>query len=166
MISSFSSLSKISRPDLNKYTSAYTNALKNDPDDPSLNTSLGICFLSLGLHEKALANFEKAIGFDPENSSGHYMAAICLLNGKSAFLCEKKRVDKAIEYVNAALTIEELGTYHLFMAYLKYDYYKRKFLRTEPDYRYHLDLARSIGYTSEDEADLFNILKVSAPTFD
>ena len=163
MVSSFSSLSKVSRSDLNKYTNAYSSALRDNPDDPSLNTSIGICFLSLGLHDKAMLNFEKVIGADPENASAYCMAAMCLLKGRSAFLCEKKNVDKAIEYLNAALMIEEIGKYHFFMAYLKYDYYKRKFLKTEPDYKYHLDAAYSTGVTDEEIFDLFNILKVKVP---
>ena len=163
MISSFSSILKAPRADVNKCANEYSNALRGDPEDPSLNHSAGICYMVLGVYEKALASFEKAINGDPENSSSYYSAAVCMLNGKSAFLLEKKKVDKAIEYLNAALTIEELGTYHYLMAYIKYDFYKRKFLRIEPDYVHHLKMARSIGISDEERRDLFNLLKVEMP---
>ena len=163
MISSFSSLSDIDRSKLRNYSNAYSSGLKDDPDDPSLNHSIGICYISLGLYDKALASFEKVMDFDPENSFGYYAAAICLLKGRSAFLNSKKDVDKAIEYLNAATMIEELGKYHYLMAYLKYDYYKRKFLRTEPDYSYHLNTAYALGISDEDIFDIFNQLKVNAP---
>jgi len=163
MISSFSSLSKIGRKDLNKYVNVYSNALNNSPKDPSLNQSLGICFMSLGIYDKALASFEKLVETNPEGSFGYYAVAICLLNGKSAFLCKKKEVDKAIEYLNAAIVIEELGICHYLMAYIKYDYYKRKYLKIEPDYEYHLNAARSVGVSEEDVYDLFSILRVEVP---
>jgi len=163
MISSFSSLSKLGRANINKYTNAYSNALKDEPNDASLNTSVGICYIGLGMYEKALICFEKVIEKDPENSFGYFAAAISMLNGKSAFLNEKKKVDKAIGYVNAALIISEIGIYHFLMAYLKYDYYKRKYLKIDPDHRYHLNLAYSYGILNGDVNDLFTMLNVKIP---
>ncbi|MCL2142871.1 MAG: zinc-ribbon domain-containing protein [Methanomassiliicoccaceae archaeon] len=163
MISSFSSLLKIGRQDINKYVAAYSDALKTNPNDPSLNRSAGICFMSLGIYDKALACFERQIDSNPEGSFAYYVSAMCLLNGKSAFITEKKKIDKAIEYLKAAIVIEEKGIYHYLMAYFKYDYYKRKFLKIEPDYNYHLSAAHSFGVSTEDILDLFNLLKVEVP---
>jgi len=163
MISSFSSVRKLGKSDLNKYTSAYSAALKNDPDNLSLNHSIGICYMNLGLYDKAFNSFEKVIDADPEGSFGYYAAAASLLNGRSAFLSEKKKIDKAIEYLNAAITIEERGLYHYLMAYIKYDYYKRKYLIIQPSFLHHLNNARTIGISDEDKHALFNILKVDMP---
>jgi len=119
--------------------------------------------MNLGLYDKALNSFEKVIDADPEGSFGYYAAAVSLLNGRSAFLSDKKKIDKALEYLNAAMRIEELGVYHYLMAYIKYDYYKRKFLRIEPDYQYHLDSADAFGISDEDRCALFDLLKVDIP---
>lgn len=163
MISSFSSLSKIDRSGLNKYTNAYSDALKSDPKDPALNRSIGICYIKLGVYDKALNSFENLIETDPEGSFGYYGAAISLLEGRSAFLSDKKRIDKAIKYMDAALIIEEIGVYHYLMAYLKYEYYKRKYLKIEPDYNYHLEAAVSLHISDEDKKSLFEMLKVAPP---
>jgi len=162
MISSFSSLSKMGRSDINKYANAYTDALKNNPNDPSLNQSIGVCYIGLGVYDRALSYFEKIIDANPRESFGYFAAAISILGGKSAFIANKKDVDRAINYMNAALMIEESGLYHYFMAYLKYDYYKRKYLKVEPNFEYHLDNAKR-SISDEDKASLFELLKTDIP---
>ena len=162
-ISSFSSLSKNSMPEIKKIEGVFSKALTNNPNDSALNRSMGICFTYLGLYKKAGECFERVIDISPEESFGYYAVAVCLLNGKSAFLCDKKTIDRSIEYLNAAIMIEDLGMFQFFMAYIKYDYYKRKFLNITPDYQYHLDNAYSIGISKKEVCDLFNLLKVEVP---
>ncbi|WP_048113371.1 tetratricopeptide repeat protein [Candidatus Methanoplasma termitum] len=149
--------------EIKKIGDAFSKALANNPIDSTLNRSMGICFTYLGLYEKACACFEKVIDINPEGSFGYYAMAICLLKGKPAFLCEKKTIDKSIEYLNAAIMIEDFGIFQYLMAYIKYDYYSRKFLNIKPDYQHHLDRAHSIGISKEDVYSIFDLLKVEMP---
>lgn len=56
---------------------------------------------------------------------------------KSCFFASYRspNINKAEEYLNAACMIEPKGFYYLFWAYIKYDYFERKFLNTSPDYK-------------------------------
>ena len=72
--------------------------------------------------------FDKALENNFDNSEAFFYAAICRLGGKKAFIIKDRSIiNKIEEYIQAALMIEELGIYYYFWAYIKYDYYKRKF---------------------------------------
>ena len=89
---------------------------------------------------------------------------IPLLKGKKAFLTPMANIKKAIEYVNAALMIEDRGVFHYFLAYIKFDFYARKFLRISPDWREELVLAQATTNLSPTDCDmLFDILAVERP---
>ena len=60
--------------------------------------------------------------------------------------------------------IEELGIYYYFWAYIKYDYYKRKFLNTTPTWQELLEKAQQIGLSPTDVDQLYAILKVDRPS--
>ena len=89
-----------------------------------------MCYLKLGLYDKALLAFEKAMENNFDNSETFFYAAICLLGGKKPFAQQKPTINKVEEYINAALMIEPKGVYYYFLAYVKKDYYERKFLKT------------------------------------
>lgn len=93
----------------NKYVKFYKEALADNPNNPQLNSSIGMCYLKLKLYDKALESFEKAIEDDFDNSETYFYAAVCLLKGRKAFLTPKADIDKALEYINAALMIENRG---------------------------------------------------------
>lgn len=75
----------------------------------------------------------------------------------------KKNINKAEEYLNAACMIEPKGFYYLFGAYIKYDYFERKFLNTSPDYKELLQQSIDAGCTQNDKERLFAILGVECP---
>jgi tetratricopeptide (TPR) repeat protein len=164
VISTFNSVYAMPMPVINQYAAEYREALQNEPGAKDLNNSIAMCYLKLGLHDKALGAFEKAMEDNFDNSETFFYAAICLLKGKKAFLLQRPEIDRIEKYINAALAIEpNKGIYHYFLAYIKYDYFERKSLNTTPNYREVLAQAKSSGLSPLDAEQLFGILGVSRP---
>lgn len=164
VISTFNSVYAMPSLEVNKYASAYKKALNDNPDSVELNTSIAMCYLKLKLYDKALPAFEKAIEDNFDNSETYFYAAVCLLQGKKAFLQQRTTIDKILEYINAAIMIEPTkGIYHYFMAYIKYDYFARKYFITSPNYQEILTTAHQIGVSEYDIAQLYEILGVEKP---
>jgi len=163
IISTFNSVYDMPTPLINKYANSYRQALAAAPEDRGLNNSIAMCYLKLKLYDKALGAFEKAIEDNFDNSETFFYAAICLLGGKKAFLTPRDSIDKIEEYINAALMIEPKGIYHYFWAYIKYDYFERKYYKTSPTYQEELKTAKAAGVSPHDIEQLFGILGVSRP---
>jgi len=163
VISSFSSAQTLSPLELNKYASAYRKALSENPDNQDLNMSVAMCYLRLKIYDKAIPAFEKAIEDNFDNSESFFYAAVSLLRGKKAFLAPRTDIDKAVEYINAALMIEPRGIYHYFLAYIKYDYFERKSLNKSPNWQEHKNEAMIAGVSSTDITQFFEMLQVEIP---
>jgi tetratricopeptide (TPR) repeat protein len=160
VISTFNSVYNMPMPEVNKYAGTYRKALAENPDNQELNTSIAMCYLKLKLYDKALPSFEKAIEDNFDNSETFFYAAICLLRGQKAFVTQRADIDKIVEYVNAALLIEPRGIYYYFLAYIKHDYFHRKYLNTTPTYQETLQQAENFGVSDNDVEQLFAILGV------
>ena len=163
VISTFNSVISMPMPEVNKYVGAYRKALNENPDNGDLNKSIAMCYLKLKMVDKALPAFEKAIEENFDDSESYFYAAICSLGGKKAFLNLRPEIDKALEYINAALMIEPKGIYYYLMAYIKYDYFERKHFRTSPNYAECLSMAKNAGLSDYDINQLFAILNVARP---
>jgi len=137
--------------------------LADNPDNDALNMSVAMCYLKLKLYDKALPAFEKAIEDNFDNSETFFYAAISLLKGKKAFVCPRKDIDKIVEYLNAAIMIEGRGIYHYFLAYIKYDFFERKYLNISPNWEETFQTALQSGLPSADVTQLFDILQVEIP---
>ena len=72
-------------------------------------------------------------------------------------------INQAEEYLNAAIMIEPKGIYYYMLAYIRYDFHARKFLRCSPDYRELLQQAVAAGVTPADIDQLFSVLNVEIP---
>lgn len=162
-ITSIQSVYHMDAPQLNKYANSYRKELAQEPDNPEANKSVAFCYLKLKLYDKALPFFEKAVQDNFDDADLYLYTAACMLKGKRPFLQQKKTVDKAITYVNSGCMIEDKGIYHYFLAYLKYDYYQMKHLRTNPDYEEELAAAKQIGLSESDADVLFEILGTDRP---
>lgn len=165
VITTFNSVYRMSASEANKYANTYTKVLATEPDNVETLSSIAMCYLKLRLYDKALEAFEKAIEAFFDNSETYFYAAVCLLRGKKAFLAQRTDVNKAIEYINAAIMIEPRGIYYYFLAYIKYDYFERKYLNTIPNYRECAQTAHDIGVPDCDKAMLFSVLNVVDPCF-
>lgn len=163
VISTFNSVYSMPMPEVNKFAGAYRKALAEHPDNQALNNSVAMCYLKLKLYDKALPAFEKAMEDNFDNSETFFYAAICLLQGKKAFVQQRSTIDKILEYINAAIMIEPRGIFYYFMAYIKYDYFKRKFLNTSPDFKDALRMAKEYGYSELDTIQLYSILGIERP---
>jgi len=163
VIESYSSVQNMSPLELNKYANAYRKALAENPDSQDINFSIAICYLKLKLYDKALPAFEKAMEDNFDNSEAFFYAAVCLLKGQKAFVTPRANIDKAEEYINAALMIEPKGIYYYFQAYIKQDYFERKFLNTSPTWQEALQMAIDSGVTTEEAESLFALLNVEIP---
>ena len=150
-------------PKVNKYANSYKKELSENPEDKTLNTSIAMCYLKLKMYDKALPAFEKAIEDNFDNSESYFYAAVCLLKGKKAFLAQRSDIDKIEEYINAANMIEPRGIYHYFWAYIKQDFFERKFLNTTPTYEECLMNAEQMGTSQYDKDMLFELLGVGKP---
>lgn len=132
-------------PLVNKYLGAYRSLEHQYPDNKDINTAIGICFLKLKMYDKALDAFEKAMPDNFDNAEPFYLAAVSLLQGKKAFLAPRTSIDKIEEYLNAAAMIEMRPIFYYFMAYVKKDYFERKYLKTNPSWQELLQQAEEYG---------------------
>ena len=164
IISTMSDAFSLSAQNLSKYQKSYEDDLKENPDNAELNNSLAFCYLKLGFYDKALEKFDKAIEQDLNNSETYLYAAVCVLAGRKPFLTPRPEIDKIEKYINAALMIEEKGLYRYFQAYIKYDYFKRKFFKTTPAWEECLAQAKADGFSPSDVNQLFSILKQEIPS--
>lgn len=163
LISTFNSVYSMPISIVNQYATTYREALQNEPDAKDINYSVAICYLKLKLYDKALGAFEKVIENNFDNSEAFFYAAVCMLGGKKAFFTQRSIIDKIEEYINVALTIESRGIYHYFLAYIKYDYFSRKFFKTSPTYKEALKNANAAGVSPLDIELLFGNLTVPCP---
>jgi tetratricopeptide (TPR) repeat protein len=163
VISTFTSVYSMPMPEVNKFANEYRKSLSENPDSKELNTSIAFCYLKLKLYDKALDSFEKAIVDNFDNSEVYFYAAICLLKGNKAFVTPRPLIDKIEEYINAALMIEPKGIYYYFQAYIKHDYFHRKFLNTQPTFIEALEIAITTGVSDYDKEQLFTIMNVPRP---
>lgn len=163
MVTSFRTAATMPLPQLNKYANSYRKALNDNPDSIDLNTSLGVCYLRMKLYDKALAAFEKTMDTNTDNPEPFFLAAVCLLQGKKAFVTPRPNIDKALEYLNAAAMIEMRPVFYYFMAYIKQDYFDRKFLNTSPNYKELLAQAQEYGLGEGDIVELYDMLGVDRP---
>lgn len=163
VISTFNSVYEMPVPMINKYANAYRQALAESPENQELNNSIAMCYLKLKLYDKALGAFERAMEDNFDNSETFFYAAICLLKGNKAFLAQRAAIDKIEEYINAALMIEPRGVYYYFWAYVKHDYFNRKFYNTSPTCQETMGMAEGAGVSPYDIEQLYAILGVSRP---
>ena len=162
VITSFNSVSDMPMAEINKYANAYEKTLADNPNNADINASIGMCYLKLKLHDKALVAFEKAIESNFDNSELFFYAAVCLLNGKKASLIERKTIDKIMKYLDSAIMIEPRGIYYYARAYVKLDYFERKFLNISPKWDEELARAKDVGISETDVNSFYAILGVAS----
>ena len=168
IISTFNSVYSMPMPEVNKYAGAYKKALSENPGNQELNNSIAFCYLKLGYYDKALACFENAMEDNFDNSETFFYAAVCVLHGscsqpRKAFLLTRPEIDEIEKHIKAALMIEPKGIYHYFWAYIKYDYFSRKYFNTSPTWQEALANAKEAGLSDYDVQQLYEIINVPKP---
>ena len=94
---------------------------------------------------------------------GSYKREIDRNGDKKAFLSNKSTITQIETFINDAISIESKGVYYYFMAYIKFDYYKRKSFRTKPDYIECLNQAIRNNLSRMDAEQMFKIIGVTMP---
>jgi tetratricopeptide (TPR) repeat protein len=163
VISSFNDIQSLEPFELNKYANNYRKALAEHPDNKDLNASIAICYMKLKLYDQAGVAFEKCLEDNFDNSEVFFYAACCLLKGQKAFVTPRMNIDKIVEYLNAAIMIEPRGIYYYFLAYVKQDYFERKYLNCKPNWKDTLQTAVQMGLPVADVTQLSEILQVEIP---
>lgn len=164
IISSMSDIFNMSAANVSKYSKSYESDLSENPDNAELNNSLAMCYLKMGFYDRALEKFDKAIEQDLNNPETYLYAAVCVLAGRKPFLTPRPDIDRIEKYINAALMLGENGLFRYFQAYIKYDYFKRKFFKTTPTWEECLAQAKQDGFSPADVNQLFSILKQEIPS--
>ncbi len=158
VITNFNSAASMTEEDARKYMNKYRSALAVYPDQTELNLTMAFCFLKTKMFDKSLAYFEKAIEDNVDNSEAYFYAGVTMLHGKRPFLVQKSVICKIEEYVSAAIEIEPKGIYYYFLAYIKKDFYEKKFFCTSPTSQEAMMLAKKAGLKKEEVVKLSEIL--------
>ncbi|MCI5871481.1 hypothetical protein [Streptococcus sp.] len=161
IISSIDSLYNMSINDVSTYLKVYSNVELGD--DADIDLSQGICYLKIRQYDSALKSFESIIANKIDMSEAYFYSAIALLKGNKAFKAKKSDIQKILSLLESACLIEDRAVYRCLLAYVKYDYFDRKFLPINPDYQLELVKADEMGYTHVDVVNLFSTLSVEVP---
>lgn len=164
IISTFNSVYTMPFPKVNKYIGTYKSVLAEGSDSLQISSSIGMCYLKLKLYDEALSAFEKAIAANFDDPETYFYAAVCILKGRKPFLLQRVEIDKCIQYINAANMIEPRGIFYYFLAYIKYDFFERRYLNTVPNYKSCLAEAHRYGVSEFDTNMLFDTLGTKKPS--
>ena len=164
VITSFNSIVDRAAPEVNKLL----RALERDPESGGELSALadftkGSCYLKLKLYDKAIEKFETAIDQNLDNPEAYFYAAVCHLKGRKACLTPLPDLRKALEYIDAANSIEPRGVFSYLAAYIKNDFFAKKCLRIDPDWRQEMATAVANNLSPADAALLFQTLGVPQP---
>ena len=127
--------------------------LASNPGSAELNASLGVCYVSLGLFDKAIPLLEKAIDLNPANADSYYMAAVARLRGKSPYMAKRDDINKVIELLNAANMVAPKAIYFYLLGFVKEKYFEAKYLNVVPSAAQEYTSAQEMGiYDDEIQA--------------
>ncbi len=156
-------LKSLNNLNLQSYIKNFSEALNKNKTNTDISTSLAMCFLKLKQYQNAIKNFEAISNENITNPNYYYYYALALLEGKKPFLVSMSSIKKAISLLDTAVLLQDEPIYHYFLAYIKYDFYKRKFLNIEPSYKD--ELALTINKLSDlDITSFYNEINQSEPT--
>ena len=130
---------------------------------PDADFTAGCCFLRLRMFDQAFVRLSRAVDSNPCNADALFCLAITVLKGRKAFLVPLADIRKVQEYLNAAILVDERSVFRYFLAYIKQDFYARRFLNVYPDWRSELQCALSLGVDHAECDELFNLLGVACP---
>lgn len=158
-ITSFSQAETLTAEDLKKHIALYIS-MTGEKANSSLYFSQGVCFLKLKFYDKAIESFEKAISADFSNEEAYFYCAVATLKGKKPFVLSRAEIEKTESFLENAATFKDCGIYRYFQAYVRHDYYFRKYFNVFPDYSEFLYKAKTLGVSEKDIENLFKLLGV------
>lgn len=120
--------------------------------------------LEMQMYDDALSYFKSEMSKTTANPDVYYYAAIATMRGNNAFSQTRSTINVLESYIRQAILCEPKGIYYYFLAYIKYDYYERKYFRTKPNYKEAFSLAISNGITQEQVNEMYALMRVSRPS--
>lgn len=87
-----------------------------------------------------------------------YLKCIALIEGKKPFLLSRAVIDECIELTDESLDLGVVKANYLLRAYLEHDYFERKFLNRNPNYRYFVEKAKESGISQGEKEELEELL--------
>lgn len=144
-ISSLSFLANYDETKIKKCISFYKMKYKENPENSSVNSALGLCYLDLGLTDFSEKYLKKAIELEPENGENYYYYAISFLGKKKIKTHTLSEIRKIEEYLEAAKKINaEKSKYYFLHAIIKYEFYLKNGLRVSPTIQELLEKGSSL----------------------
>lgn len=116
------------------------------------------------MFDEARAYYAKAIANGTTDPDAYYYAAICLLKGNRPFIQQRATIDAIVNYMNKAITLKNKAIYYYFLAYIKYDYFKKKYLNISPDYSANYKTAVLKGLTTSEVLKMYSLIGVERPS--
>lgn len=148
---------------VSKYAQNYEKQVDSVPG-ANMSFSFAMCLLRLKRFDEALKYFEKAMIEDFTNGDSYFYACVALLAGRKPFVLMRPQIDKMLEYLHAAQETEPKAIYSYMHAYIKYDYFKRKFFNVKPSFEDVLAEVKRSGMPDGDKAYMFTILGQERPS--
>ena len=149
--------------EMSNYMNTYKSIVAENPAHKGLNGALAVCYINMKMYDKALDVFNKIMDDNVDNPDMFFNTAVCHLRGKKPFQCQRSDIDAAIKYVNAANSLQPNAMNHLFLSYIKQDYFERKYLQVSPSWRDELETAESYGANEATVKELGAALNVQLP---
>jgi hypothetical protein len=75
----------------------------------------------------------------------------------------RPEIDAIERYLDTSIGFEPRGIFYYFQAYIKYDYYSRKFFKTSPTWQEALANAKNAGTGAEEITEFYQMLNVERP---
>ena len=123
-----------------------------------------IAELKMQMYDGALSYFKSEMNNTSADPDVYYYAAIAAMRGKNAFSQTRSTIDTIQSYINQAIQCDPKGIYYYFLAYIKYDYYERKYFRTKPNYKEAFSMAITHGVTQSQVNEMYSLMHVSRPS--
>ena len=137
-----------------------------------INKGYGLCvncaaeakrLLKIRSYREAAAVLDKALAEGATDADVYYYRSLCLLDGKKANIQQRATIDAIVKNLNTAISINPKGIYYYVLAYIKYDYFERKYLNVKPDYRATLQMALYKRVTPAEINEFYYITGVDCP---
>lgn len=123
----------------------------------------GVRFLDRRMFAQAFTCFEREISNNMSDPEPYFYGAVAKLEGKRPFLVSRSLINEIEKYIESAIAYGARGLYYYFYAYIKYDYYEKKLLKTVPSFRELLLTAESYGISEEEKIMLFELMGIPKP---
>ena len=162
VIKKFSSLLGLASTDLNMRWRLLNNETvggRNGALTSGADFTIGCCLLRLKMFDRALLSLGRVVTSDPYNVEALFCMAVAGLKGRRPFQVPLADIRKIQECLDAALLIDERAIFRYFLAYLKYDFYERHFLRVVPNWQQELQASIVLGLSAEEQSELINMVE-------